>query len=58
MNLVCTKDGLFCLLYINLGKHTTYILLTETITFMTTTVGSELETIVLEWLYRYSVKQS
>ena len=55
MNLVCTKDGLFCLLCINLGKHTTYILLTETITFMTTTVGSEPETIVLEWLYQYSV---
>ena len=40
MNLVCTKDGLFCLLCINLGKHTTYIMLTETITFMTTTVDS------------------
>ena len=25
---------------------------------MTTTVGSEPETIVLEWLYQYSVKQS
>ena len=58
MNPVCTKDGLFCLLCINLGKHTTYILLTETIAFMTTTVGSEPETIVLEWLYQYSVKQS
>ena len=57
MNLVCTKDGLFCLLCINLGKHTTYILLTETITFMTTIVGSEPETIVLEWLYQYLVKQ-